>query len=142
MIIGIGADIIKIQRIKSLLDQKGNPFKNKIFTQKEQEQGDQLSSTQQPNFYAKRFAAKEAVAKALGTGIGTHAEWKDIEVISQKNGAPTIQLSGKALQTAQSLAIQKGRDSHKPTTKSSNIHIHVSLSDDTFAQAFVIIELI
>lgn len=135
MIIGIGTDLVAIKRIEDILYRMGSSFRNKIFTPREQEQANTRPNSQQVAFYAKRFAAKEATAKALGTGIGSSAGWQDIEILSQPSGAPTLHLSGKALETAQKLAQKKGK-----TPNASNLQIHLSLADDTFAQAFVVIE--
>lgn len=132
MIIGIGTDIIDIRRIESLLEKQGARFENRTFTKAEQAKAKsrggagakQISAT-----YAKRFAAKEALAKALGCGIGKKAGLKDIRVGNAKNGAPTITLSGAAKKTLAMLA-PKGK---KP-------RILVTLSDEyPYAIAWVMI---
>ena len=144
MIIGIGTDIIAIHRIESLLNRQGESFPNKIFTPTERTFAATLSPMRQVAFYAKRFAAKEAVAKALGTGIGAAAHWQDIEILSAPNGAPTVQLSGTAAQTLRALAHQYMQTSSVQSASDDqpDIRIHLSLADDTFAQAFVIIEIV
>jgi holo-[acyl-carrier protein] synthase len=85
MLKGIGVDIVKIQRIDDLLKNKGEKFLSRIFTTYEIENGDK-----NPSFFAKRFAAKEAFAKALGCGIGSNISFTDIEVRNNSNGTPYI----------------------------------------------------
>ncbi len=125
MIIGIGTDITDISRIEKLLDDK---FIARCFTQGEQD----YAEKKRPGgghiaVYARRFAAKEACAKALGCGIGEKAGLKDIEVITDEAGCPRLVLHGAALKTLQ--------------TKSDKASIHLSLSDEPpYALAFVVIE--
>ncbi len=130
MIIGIGVDIVSVHRIETLLNQRKEAFLNKVFTPEEQRLGAALALPLQPAFYAKRYAVKEAVSKALGTGIGAQAGWRDIETLRLPSGAPIVRLSGKAAETAQVLAASK------------TYRIHVSLTDDAVAQAFIILETI
>ncbi|MBA4250243.1 MAG: holo-[acyl-carrier-protein] synthase [Chlorobiaceae bacterium] len=92
MIYGIGIDIIEIQRIKESVDKLGDKFLNKIFTEKELDY-----SLSKPNKYqhlAARFAAKEAVTKALGTGWNGEFSWKNIEVSNDEKGKPLVNLTG------------------------------------------------
>ncbi len=128
MIIGIGTDVVQIRRIGVTLDRFGDKFLNRIFTPAEQERGETLSGTARHGFYAKRYAAKEAVSKALGSGIGRLAGWQEIEILNDEAGAPFVRLSGVTADTL--------------TQKASGQKtcIHVSLSDDMFAAAFVVIE--
>lgn len=91
MIRGIGTDIVSIDRIAMAIQRHGDRFLNKIFTLREQQYA--LSHTQSQVTFAGRFAAKEAIAKALGTGLSGAVCWKDIEVINNAQGKPTVQLS-------------------------------------------------
>lgn len=93
---GIGTDIIEIERIRLSIERHGQHFLNRLFTQKEQDYCYQFKDFA-PHF-AGRFAAKEAVAKALGTGFGADLSWQDIEVIPDERGQPQVRLSEKANQ--------------------------------------------
>lgn len=128
MIIGIGTDLCDIRRIEALLDKFGERFTKKTFTKGERERADSVST--RGSSYAKRFAAKEAVAKALA-GKNTGAlSWQDVEVINNASGRPEIILHRKALRRMKS-RLETGQ-AYK---------IHLSLSDDyPYAQAFVIVE--
>ena len=125
-IFGIGTDIVNIKRIEKILKNKQSTFKKKIFTENEI-----LYCNNKRNpypFYAKRFAAKEALSKALGTGINKDISFKNIQVSNDKKGKPYILLKGKT------------ESFLKKKIKSKNYSIHLSLSDDTpWAQATVII---
>ena len=125
-IFGIGTDIVNIKRIEKILKNKKSTFKKKIFTKNEI-----LYCNNKRNpypFYAKRFAAKEALSKALGTGINKDISFKNIQVSNDKKGKPYILLKGKT------------ETFLKKKIKSKNYSIHLSLSDDTpWAQATVII---
>lgn len=128
MIIGIGTDICDIRRIETLLEKFGERFKNKTFTQGERERADAQSNPAAS--YAKRFAAKEAVAKALAGSKTGSLSWQDVEVVNNSSGRPEIQLHRGALKRAKS-RIEKGQ----------NFKIHISLTDDyPYAQAFSILE--
>jgi holo-[acyl-carrier protein] synthase len=130
MIIGIGTDICNIDRIHGLLEKQGERFKAKEFTEKEQDYCD--GKALPANAYAKRFAAKEAVAKALAGENTGSLSWTDVEVINQKSGRPDIRLYGKA-KTRLKSRLPKGCKGK----------IHLSLSDDPpFAQAFAVLEAI
>ena len=96
--IAIGTDILKIDRIDEVLGRLGDRFMQRILT--EQEQGEYRASKQASRLLAKRFAAKEAVAKALGTGIGRGVSWQDIQIEHDANGAPLVRLSGGASRVA------------------------------------------
>lgn len=125
MITGIGTDIVYIPHFEQALAKMGEKGIQRLFTPAEQAYANARAALVIPT-YAKRFAAKEAVAKALGTGIGTIA-WTQIEVVNNAQGAPFVQLQGQAAE----LLAAKGK---KP-------RIHLSLSDDgDYAQAFVVIE--
>jgi holo-[acyl-carrier protein] synthase len=96
MIIAIGVDLVEISRIEEVFTRRGERFRRRVFTEGEisycERRASKLAS------YAARFAAKEAVMKALGTGWSEGVGWKDIEVVSGPNGAPTIQLHRSALE--------------------------------------------
>ena len=125
-IFGIGTDIVNIKRMEKSIKKNGDNFINKIFSQKEI-----LYCKKKKNpfaFYAKRFAAKEALSKALGTGIRKGIKFKNIEITNDDFGKPSIELKGT---TATFL---------KKKIKTKNYSIHLSLSDDIpCAQATVII---
>ncbi len=128
MILGIGSDICDIRRIAHSIERFGERFTHRIFTETERAKADSRST--QAETYARRFAAKEACAKALGTGIRGGVFWRDMEVVNRYGGQPTMRLTGGA---AVRLA--------KLTPPGHQAVIHVSLSDDPpMAQALVIIE--
>jgi holo-[acyl-carrier protein] synthase len=130
MIIGIGNDSCNITRIEKVYMQYGTRFLNRIFTPIEQKKA--LSRSTAPPTLAKRFAAKEACAKALGTGMSAGVFWKDMGVVNLPSGQPTLALTGGALKRLQSLT---------PTGMTARIHL--TLTDEyPHAQAFVIIEAI
>ncbi len=105
MIKGTGIDIVEIERLKSSIDKYGDAFLEHYLTRQEIEC---LPSGQQRlQSCAGRWAAKEAVAKALGTGFGAECEWHDICITNNDSGAPSVQLSGNAARTAASLGIQQ-----------------------------------
>ena len=126
MIIGIGTDIVQIQRIAEAQKQYGDKFIRRILTLSEQERFNGLSPKQQTAYLAKRYAIKEAVVKALGCGIGARAGWLDIEIRNDELGAPYAVLSGRAEETL--------------AHKCRQAKIHISVSDDVNAVAFVVIE--
>lgn len=100
---GIGVDIVEISRIETAIARQGKPFINRVFLPSEQEYCDK--HRQPARSYAARFAAKEAVAKAFGTGIGEHVSWLDIEVRRTEAGAPFIVLHGTAAETAKTRGV-------------------------------------
>tara|TARA_Y100000590_G_scaffold14658_1_gene17654 strand:+ start:3843 stop:4238 length:396 start_codon:yes stop_codon:yes gene_type:complete len=125
-IFGIGTDIVNIKRMESTLKKHGFAFKNKIFSKKEINYCEKKKNSS--SFYAKRFAAKEAFTKALGTGIRKGISLKNIEVSNNPQGKPLIFLKGNL-----NKYLQK-------KLKSKKYDIHLSLSDDKpWAQATVII---
>ena len=125
-IFGIGTDIVNIKRMDRLLKKKGMKLKNKIFSRKEISYCENKKNSS--SFYAKRFAAKEAFSKALGTGIRKGINLKDIEISNNKYGKPYILLKNS---TSNYL---------KNRLKNSHYNIYLSLSDDKpWAQATVII---
>ncbi|UXN07115.1 holo-ACP synthase [Bartonella sp. HY761] len=130
MIIGIGNDIIDIRRVEKVLERHGQRFINRVFTDIEQKKSE--GRKQRIASYAKRFAAKEACAKALGTGISRGVWWKDMCVINLPSGKPTINLTGNATNFLQKL-LPAGHEAV----------IHLTITDDfPWAQAFVIIEAV
>lgn len=130
-ILGIGTDICSMQRIEKIYHQFKHKFLMRIFANTECETFDALSDTSKIPYLTKRFACKEAIAKALGTGIGAFAYFTDIACISTKNQPPYVVLTGKTHETALRLAHSNGYDTYK---------IHISLSDDTdYATAFTVL---
>ena len=128
MIIGIGSDLSDIRRIEKALDRFGDRFVQRVFTEIEQRRSE--AKPDRASSYAKRFAAKEACAKALGTGFKRGVYMADMGVVNQRSGKPTMALTGGAA-TRLAALIPPGMEGH----------VHVSLTDDhPYAQAFVIIE--
>ncbi|MBN9256522.1 MULTISPECIES: holo-ACP synthase [unclassified Mesorhizobium] len=128
MIIGIGSDLIDIRRIEKSLERHGQRFIQRIYTDAEQQRAE--SRRDKAASYAKRFAAKEACTKALGTGIAEGVFWRDMGVVNLPGGKPTMVLTGGALTRLEAI-LPKG---HRPV-------IHLTITDDfPLAQAFVIIE--
>jgi holo-[acyl-carrier protein] synthase len=128
MIIGIGNDLANIERIEQTLRSYGERFIQRIFTPAEQAKA--ARRTNPGATYAKRFAAKEACAKALGTGIHKGVFFKDMGVENLPSGQPTLVLTGGALKRLQEI-----------TPAGTTAKIHLSLTDDApWAQAFVMIE--
>jgi holo-[acyl-carrier protein] synthase len=130
MIIGLGSDICDARRIGEVLDRHGERFLNRIFTQVEREKADRRANRVQT--YAKRFAAKEACAKALGTGFRGGVFWRDMGVVNLPNGKPTMHLTGGARARLDAI-----------TPAGHEARIDVSLTDEgPTAQAIVIIEAV
>ncbi len=100
---GIGIDVVEVDRIHSSISEFGEQFLDRIFTAKEREYCERQKNKELS--YAARFAAKEAVSKAFGTGIGKSVGWKDMEVIRMESGEPTIVLHGRAKDFAKELGI-------------------------------------
>ncbi len=129
MIIGLGSDLCNIERIQNSLDRFGERFENRVFTDVERAKAQRRPFTI-AGTYAKRFAAKEAFSKAVGTGFKRGVFMKDIGVVNAPSGAPTLALTGGAKARLDELT----PDGHTAT-------IHLTLTDDhPWAQAFVIIE--
>ena len=128
MIVGIGSDLSDIRRIEKTLERHGERFTNRIFTELERTRSERKAD--RAASYAKRFAAKEACAKALGTGMRRGVFWRDMGVVNLRSGQPTMELTNGALARLKEI-MPRG---HRPA-------IHLSLTDDhPYAQAFVIIE--
>ncbi len=128
MIVGVGADLCDIRRIQNSLDRYGERFKLRCFTALERARSDRKPAPAWS--YAKRFAAKEACAKALGTGMRADVYWRDMGVANLPSGQPTMLLTGHA---AEHLA--------RLTPSGHEARIHLTLSDEhPYALAFVVIE--
>ncbi|MFN7024107.1 MAG: holo-ACP synthase [Pseudorhizobium sp.] len=128
MIIGMGSDLIDIRRIEKSLDRFGERFTQRCFTEVEQAKSDRRRN--RAASYAKRFAAKEACSKALGTGLAQGVFWKDMGVVNLPGGKPTMALTGGAAIVLASLLPPK----HEAV-------VHVTITDEyPYAQAFVVIE--
>lgn len=130
MIIGIGSDLIDIRRIEKTLARHPERFVARVFTEIEQAKSDRRK--ERAASYAKRFAAKEACAKALGTGLARGVFWRDMGVVNLPGGKPTMKLTGGAAKRLAEL-LPPGHEAF----------VHVTITDDfPLAQAFVIIEAI
>lgn len=128
MIIGIGSDLIDIRRIQKTFDRYGERFVRRVFTDVERAKAEKRK--ERVATYAKRFAAKEACSKALGTGMSQGVFWRDMGVVNLPGGKPTMQLSGGAAEALARLLPPGHRAS-----------IHLTITDEhPLAQAFVIIE--
>jgi holo-[acyl-carrier protein] synthase len=128
VILGIGSDLSDIRRIETSLARFGERFTERCFTEIERARSERKPD--RAASYAKRFAAKEACAKALGTGIRRGVFWRDMGVVNMRSGQPTMALTGGALERLKAL-----------TPAGHEAVIHLSLTDDhPYAQAFVVIE--
>ena len=128
MILGVGTDLANIERISGVLERHGDRFRNRVFTEIEQRKAERRNDT--AGTYAKRWAAKEACSKALGTGLRMGIAWKDMAIRNLKTGQPVMEVSGWAAERLQDM-----------TPKGHEAIIHVTLTDDhPWAQAFVVIE--
>ena len=130
MIIGLGSDIVDVRRIKEVLDRHGNRFLDRCFTPVERAKADRRA--RRIETYAKRFAAKEACAKALGTGLAGGVFWRDMGVVNLPGGRPTMQLTGGALKRLQAI-----------TPQGCEARIDVTITDEgPTAQALVVISAV
>ncbi len=128
MIIGIGSDLCDIRRVEKTLERHGERFIKRVFTETERNRSEKRQ--QRSASYAKRFAAKEACAKALGTGLRMGVAWREMGVVNLRSGKPTIVLTGGAAERLASLL----PEGHEAT-------IHLTITDEyPYAQAFVVIE--
>ena len=131
MIVGLGSDLCNIDRIAKSLERFGTRFEQRVFTDIERAKADRRPFTK-PGTLAKRFAAKEAFSKAVGTGFKRGVFMRDIGVVNARSGAPTLALTGGA---AARLA--------EMTPAGHEMRIHLTLTDDhPWAQAFVILEAV
>ncbi len=128
MILGIGSDLCDIRRIENSLVRFGERFTHRIFTEGERAKCDRRSTRAES--YARRFAAKEACSKALGTGLRAGVFWRDMEVVNLPGGQPTLRLTGGAARRLQAM-----------TPAGHEAIVHVTMTDEPpLAQAFVIVE--
>ncbi len=128
MILGVGTDLANIERIQAVLDRHGDRFRNRVFTEREQAKANRRKD--EAGTYAKRWAAKEACSKALGTGLRMGISWKDMAVSNLRTGQPVMTLTGWAKTRLDDM-----------TPLGHEAIVHVSLTDDhPWAQAFVVIE--
>ena len=134
MIIGIGSDLIDIRRVAKVIERHGDRFIDRVFTEAERARASRRGKNEKVMIatYAKRFAAKEACSKALGTGIRHGVWWRDMGVVNLQGGRPTMQLTGGALERLRAL-----------TPEGLEARIDLSITDDwPLAQAFVIISAV
>ena len=130
MIIGIGTDLVDIRRIEQTIARHGDRFINRIYTETERARAERKAN--RINTYAKRFAAKEACAKALGTGFRNGVFFRDMGVVNLPSGKPTLRLTGGALKRLQAI-----------TPDGYEAQIDLALTDETpLAQAFVVISAV
>ncbi len=128
MILGIGTDLANIERIQGVLDRFGDRFRNRVFTEVEQAKSERRLDV--AGTYAKRWAAKEACSKALGTGLRIGIAWKDMSVSNLRSGQPVMHVTGWAKERLD-----------KMTPAGHEAVIHVTLTDDhPWAHAMVLIE--
>ena len=134
MIIGIGSDLIDIRRVAKVIERHGERFLDRIFTEAERAKAERRAKNEKMVVatYAKRFAAKEACSKALGTGIRRGVWWRDMGVVNLPGGRPSMLLTGGALARLQAL-----------TPEGMEARIDLTITDDwPLAQAFVIISAV
>ena len=130
MIVGVGSDLCDIRRLALVLERHGERFARRCFTEVERAKAERRAD--RAGTYAKRFAAKEACAKALGTGLRAGVFWRDMGVVNRPSGQPTMRLTGGALRRLGQIV----PDGHEAV-------IHLSLTDEhPYAQAFVVIEAV
>src|SRR5262245_42501375 len=130
MIVGLGNDIVDIRRVEKTLEKYGERFIARIFTDIERKKSDRRA--QRAATYAKRFAAKEACSKALGTGFRRGVFWKDMGVVNEPSGRPTMRLTGGALRRLQEI-----------TPAGCEVRIDVTITDEgPMAQALVVISAV
>ncbi len=130
MILGIGSDLTDVRRIEKVIARHGERFITRIFTEEERARAERKKNRMET--YAKRFAAKEACAKALGTGMRGGVWWRDMGVVNLPSGRPTMQLTGGALQRLQAM-----------TPHGHEARIDLTISDEgPMAQALVIISAV
>lgn len=128
MILGIGTDLANIERIERTLERFGDRFRNRVFTEIEQRKAERRRDT--AGTYAKRWAAKEACSKALGTGLRMGIAWKDMSVTNLRSGQSVMHVTGWAEERLRAI-----------TPEGHEAVIHVTLTDDhPWAQAVVLIE--
>ena len=127
MILGVGTDVVDIRRVAKVIERHGDRFLDRVFTETERARAERRMRSVET--YAKRFAAKEACAKALGTGIRSGVWWRNMGVVNLPSGRPTLRLTGGALARLT-----------KITPAGYEARIDLALTDEwPFAQAFVVI---
>ena len=130
MILGVGSDLVDVRRIEQVIERHGDRFLLRIFTDTERAKADRRATRTET--YAKRFAAKEACAKALGTGFRDGVFWRDLGVINLPSGRPTMQLTGGALERLRAI-----------TPPGHDARIDLTITDEgPMAQALVIISAV
>jgi holo-[acyl-carrier protein] synthase len=130
MILGLGSDLIDIRRVEESIAKYGDRFLNRIFTDVERAKSDRRAN--RAASYAKRFAAKEACSKALGTGLSRGVFWRDMGVVNLPGGKPTVRLTNGALRRLEEI-----------TPKGMTAQIDLTITDDfPLAQAIVIISAV
>ncbi len=128
MIIGLGSDLCDIRRVEQTLERYGDRFVERCFTAIERQKSERRAN--RAGSYAKRFAAKEACAKALGTGLSNGVFWRDMGVVNLPSGQPTLHLTGGAAERLAAL-----------TPAGHEAVVHLTLTDEyPLAQAYVLIE--
>ncbi|MCA3350478.1 MAG: holo-ACP synthase [Roseomonas sp.] len=129
MIIGIGSDILDIRRIERTIERHGERFLERIFTQAERAKAEKRTERIRAATYAKRFAAKEAASKALGTGFRAGVFWRDLGVVNLPSGQPTLRLTGGAAERLKAI-----------TPAGHGAVIALTMTDEfPYAQAMVVI---
>ncbi|MCZ8141528.1 MAG: holo-ACP synthase [Acetobacteraceae bacterium] len=129
MIIGIGSDILDIRRIERTIERHGDRFLERIFTQAERAKAEKRTERIRAATYAKRFAAKEAASKALGTGFRAGVFWRDLGVVNLPSGQPTLRLTGGAAERLKAI-----------TPAGHGAVIALTMTDEfPYAQAMVVI---
>ena len=130
MILGIGSDIVDVRRIERVIERHGERFLARVYTATERAKAD--GRAKRTETYAKRFAAKEACAKALGTGLRAGVFWRDMGVVNLPSGRPTMKLTGGALKRLQAI-----------TPAGCEARIDVTITDEgPMAQALVVISAV
>ena len=130
MILGIGSDLVDIRRIEQVIGRHGDRFLDRVFTPIERTKAQRRANPSAT--YAKRFAAKEACAKALGTGMRSGVFWRDIGVVNLASGQPTLKLTRGALDRLEAI-----------TPPGTEARIHLTIADEwPIAQAFVVISAV
>ena len=130
MILGLGSDISDVRRVAKVIERHGDRFLTRVFTDTERARADRRKNRVET--YAKRFAAKEACAKALGTGIRSGVWWRDMGVVNMPSGRPTMKLTGGALKRLQAI-----------TPAGYDAQIDLTISDEgPMAVAFVVISAV
>jgi len=130
MILGLGSDITDVRRVAKVIERHGDRFLTRVFTESERARADRRKNRVET--YAKRFAAKEACAKALGTGLRAGVFWRDMGVVNLPSGRPTMRLTGGALERLKQI-----------TPPGHEARIDLTITDEyPTAQAFVIISAV